>query len=178
MSADTVIVRDAAPADADALAEFNCLMALETEDVRLTPAVVKRGVDAVFEEASRGFYVVAEVDAYTGDGDGNGDGDGAGARTIAAALLVTREWSDWRDAEWWWIQSVYVRAPFRRRGLYRMLYEHVAARAANEKVCGFRLYVERDNSVAQQTYAALGMRETRYKVLEQLTAGAHGDSSA
>jgi len=133
MSADTVIIRDAAPADADALAEFNCLMALETEDV-------------------------------------------AGARTIAAALLVTREWSDWRDAEWWWIQSVYVRAPFRRRGLYRMLYEHVAARAANEKVCGFRLYVERDNSVAQQTYAALGMRETRYKVLEQLTAGAHGNS--
>jgi len=149
------IIRDAAPADAHALAEFNCAMALETEAVRLTPAVVRRGVEAVFAQPARGFYVVAEVDGE-----------------IAAALLVTREWSDWRNAEWWWIQSVYVRAPHRRRGAYRALYEHVTARAAAAgNVCGFRLYVERDNRIAQQTYAALGMRETRYKFFEQLSGG-------
>lgn len=155
------IIRDAAPADAHALAEFNCLMALETEDARLTPAVVRRGVEAVFAQPARGFYVVAEAGPASGD-----------ARDIAAALLVTREWSDWRNAEWWWIQSVYVRASHRRRGAYRALYEHVTARAAAAgNVCGFRLYVERDNAIAQQTYAALGMRETRYKLFEQLIAG-------
>lgn len=148
------IIRDAAPADAPALAEFNCLMALETEGVRLTPAVVRRGVEAVFADPARGFYAVAEID-----------------HAVAAALLVTREWSDWRNAEWWWIQSVYVRAPHRRRGLYRALHRYVAARAnAAGNVCGLRLYVERGNAVAQATYAALGMRETRYQLFEQLFA--------
>jgi len=153
------IIRDAAPADADALAAFNIAMARETEGLRLSPAVAQRGVEAVFADPARGFYVVAQA------GDAS-----AGAGDIAAALMVTREWSDWRCAEWWWIQSVYVRAEFRRRGLYRKLHEHIAARAAavdDPKVCGLRLYVERNNAAAQSTYAALGMRETRYKMFEQ-----------
>lgn len=148
-------IRNATVDDARALAEFNRRMALETEGLSLLPPVLLSGVKAVFEDPARGFYVVAET-----------------RRGLVAALMITREWSDWRDGEWWWIQSVYVRPSFRRRGVYRSLYRHVtdcAGRARN--VCGLRLYVERENRVAQQTYAALGMRETRYKVFEYLKPG-------
>lgn len=148
-------IRNATVDDARALAEFNRRMALETEGLSLLPPVLLSGVKAVFEDPARGFYVVAEA-----------------PRGLVAALMITREWSDWRDGEWWWIQSVYVRPSFRRRGVYRSLYRHVtdcAERARN--VCGLRLYVERENRVAQRTYAALGMRETRYRVFEYLKPG-------
>ncbi len=148
-------IRNATLADADTLAAFNRNIAMETENLALIPAVVLSGVKAVFENPARGFYVVAEA---------RGE--------LVASLLVTREWSDWRNGELWWIQSVYVTREWRRRGLYRLLYNHVKQRAEQaENVCGFRLYVERENHIAQKTYATLGMRETEYKVFEQLVSG-------
>ena len=89
---------------------------------------------------------------------------------VAAALTITTEWSDWRNGFFWWIQSVYVRPEHRRRGLYRTLHEHVRAAAeADPEVCGLRLYVERENASAQETYRALGMHETHYRMYEQAT---------
>lgn len=155
MPTHQTVIRNATVDDARALADFNRRMALETEGLSLPPPVSLSGVKAVFEDPARGFYVVAEAH-----------------RDLVAALMITREWSDWRDGEWWWIQSVYVRPSFRRRGVYRSLHRHVtdcAERAPN--VCGLRLYVERENRAAQQTYAMLGMRETRYKVFEYLKPG-------
>lgn len=155
-------LRMASVDDAPQLAEFNRAMAHETEGIGLDPGTVDSGVQAMFDESGRGFYVVAD----------------AGDR-LAGSLMITYEWSDWRDGMFWWIQSVYVRPEFRRRGVYRSLYRFVHDMAEGEPdVCGFRLYVERDNDRAQQTYGSLGMTRTPYLVYESLTRrkGAEGRS--
>ena len=150
-----MIIRQAMAHDAAELAEFNINMAQETEGVRLIPEVIRAGVDNMIAHPERGFYLVVELD--------NG---------IQASLMVTTEWSDWRNGTFWWIQSVYVRPDYRRQGLYRELYERVKELAEQEPaVCGYRLYVERENRAAQKTYARLGMRETEYKIFEELRDG-------
>lgn len=150
-----MIIRQALAQDAAELAEFNISMARETESVELIPDVIRAGVEAMIQHPERGFYLVVELD--------NG---------IQASLMVTTEWSDWRNGTFWWIQSVYVRPRYRRQGLYRELYERVKELAEQDSsVCGFRLYVERDNDVARQTYRRLGMQETDYRIFEELTPG-------
>ncbi len=150
-----MIIRQALSQDAAELAEFNINMARETENVELIPEVIRSGVEALIDHPERGFYLVVELD--------NG---------IQAALMITNEWSDWRNGMFWWIQSVYVRPAYRRQGLYRTLYERVKELAEqDDSVCGFRLYVERDNQPAQNTYTALGMEETEYKIYEELRPG-------
>ena len=148
----SVEVRMAAAADAATLAGFNRAMALETESRRLETEALLPGVEAVLRDPGHGFFVVAES-----------------ADEVAGALLVTYEWSDWRNGHFWWLQSVYVRPEYRRRGVYRRLHEFVLARArAAGGVAGLRLYVERENADAQRTYAALGMHETTYRMYEEL----------
>jgi ribosomal protein S18 acetylase RimI-like enzyme len=147
-------IRLATPADAAVLIEFNAAMARETEGKDLLPEVVGAGVHSLLANPAAGFYVIAEVER------------------VLAALMITKEWSDWRNGSFWWIQSVYVRPEARRQGIYRRLYRHVQEMAAQDpKVCGFRLYVERENRAAQATYGALGMKETRYLVFEELKPG-------
>ena len=138
------------PADAATIAKFNSAIARETEDKRLDADVVGPGVATLLADPSKGRYWVAESGGQ-----------------IVGQLMVTYEWSDWRNGVFWWVQSVYVRADHRRQGIYRRLYQHVKQLAASHDVCGFRLYVERDNAVAQQTYAAMGMHETVYKMFEE-----------
>lgn len=148
-------VRQATPADAPLLIEFNCAMALETERKELLPEVIGAGVRALLANPAAGFYVVAESEGR-----------------VMGALLITKEWSDWRNGTFWWIQSVYVRPEARRRGVYKTLYRHVQDLASNDPgVCGFRLYVERDNARALETYRALGMEQTHYLVFEELKPG-------
>jgi GNAT superfamily N-acetyltransferase len=148
---DEIVVRIGQMRDAVALADFNVAMARETESKALSRARASAGVDTVMENPAHGFYVVAEK-----------------AGIIAGSLMVTREWSDWRNGEFWWIQSVYVKPELRRQGIYRKLYEFVRAKALEKgNVCGFRLYVEQGNTVAQQTYRDLGMAETVYRMYEQ-----------
>ena len=148
-------IRRAGLRDAPALVEFNSAMALETEGKVLLPRVIGAGVRGLLRRPDSGFYMVAELDG-----------------AVIAALMVTREWSDWRNGDFWWIQSVYVRPAFRRRGVYRRLYRHLQAQAAKKRaVCGFRLYVERDNRRAQAAYRANGMDRTHYLVYEQLKPG-------
>jgi ribosomal protein S18 acetylase RimI-like enzyme len=148
----SMIIRRALSQDAVELAEFNTSIARETEGIELIPEVAAAGVRAMFDNPQMGFYLVVELD--------NG---------IQASLMVTTEWSDWRNGMFWWIQSVYVRSAYRRQGLYRELYERVKELAEQEPaVCGFRLYVERDNVTAQKTYQSLGMVETDYKLFEEL----------
>lgn len=146
-------IRKAAADDAPQLVEFNRAMALETEALELEAKVVAAGVEALFKNPERGFYVVAD----------------AGVR-LAGSLMITTEWSDWRDGMFWWVQSVYVRPEYRRQGVYRSLYRFVHSRAQERPdICGFRLYVEQDNLRAQETYQSLGMSRTRYLVYESLT---------
>ncbi len=148
-------VRLATPQDAPVLVEFNAAMALETEQKELLPDVIGAGVRSLLGNPAAGFYVVAEQNDR-----------------IVGSLMITKEWSDWRHGTFWWIQSVYVRPDVRRQGVYKLLYRHVPELATNDPaVCGFRLYVERENGRAQATYQALGMKETRYLVFEELTPG-------
>lgn len=150
-----MIIRRAMPQDAAELTEFNINMARETEGVELVPEVIGAGVRAMIGNPQMGFYLVVELD--------NG---------IQASLMVTSEWSDWRNGMFWWIQSVYVRPQYRRQGLYRELYARVKELAEQEpSVCGFRLYVERDNRNAQVTYQSLNMVETEYRIFEELKPG-------
>ena len=150
-----MIIRQALSQDIAELAEFNINMARETEGVELIPEVITTGVKGMIENPQRGYYLVVELD--------NG---------IQASLMVTTEWSDWRNGMFWWIQSVYVRPAYRRQGLYRELYARVKELAEQEpSVCGFRLYVDRDNTNAQKSYESLGMVETEYRLFEELQQG-------
>jgi ribosomal protein S18 acetylase RimI-like enzyme len=141
--------------DAATIARFNAQMALETEGKELIPEVIGAGVQRLLQTPSLGFYLVAEHEGR-----------------VIACLMITNEWSDWRNGLFWWIQSVYVEKDFRRRGVYRRMYEEVRAMAQREAgVCGFRLYVEKDNEAAHATYSSLGMKETDYLLYEELKPG-------
>ena len=147
-----MIIRRALSQDIAELADFNIKMARETESVELIPEVITAGVKTMIDNPQMGFYLVVELD--------NG---------IQASLMITTEWSDWRNGIFWWIQSVYVRPQYRRQGLYRELYTRVKEMAEQEpSVCGFRLYVENENHAAQKTYQSQGMSETEYKIYEEL----------
>ena len=144
------VVRPATPTDTPIIAEFNCLLAKESEDKHLNPDTVVAGVTALFESTERGQYYVAEIDGK-----------------IIGQLLITYEWSDWRNGMFWWIQSVYVVAEHRRTGVFSSLYKEVSDIARHEPaVCGIRLYVEAENKRARDTYTALGMSHAGYEVME------------
>lgn len=137
--------------DVDALVEFNHAMAMETEGKGLDRDILRPGVEAVFSDQNKGFYVVA------------GDND-----VIVAGLMVTFEWSDWRNAWFWWIQSVYIKPEARGQKLYRQMYEFVKKLARDSgDVCGFRLYVESDNLHAQTVYETVGMSGSHYRMYEE-----------
>ena len=148
--ADPILVRPAKPGDLITLVEFNSAMALETEGRNLDPGSLQAGVAAVLEDSHKGFYLLAER-------QGNPIGQ----------LLVTSEWSDWRNAYFWWIQSVYVMPEHRRLGVYRALDRQVRVQAKQRgNVCGVRLYVDRQNHGAQKVYSRLGMFPSNYDMYE------------
>jgi len=144
-------VRTATPADAAVVVEFNRLLAEESEGKALDRAVLAAGVAAQLADARKGRYFLAEAKGE-----------------VLGQVGLTFEWSDWRNGWMWWIQSVYVRADARRRGVFRALFEHVRQTALTDgRVVCLRLYVDRDNHGAQQTYARLGMQVSGYFVLEK-----------
>lgn len=146
-----VTVRPATLADLDVLVRFSAAMARETEGRTLTLSRLRKGIRSVLESGEHGRYLVAESGA-----------------SVVGQLLLTYEWSDWRNGVFWWIQSVYVEPSARRRGVYQTLHKHVV-RDARERgdVCGVRLYVEKDNAAARAAYAGLGMTATAYRIYEQ-----------
>ena len=152
-------IRPATPADAPLLVEWAMAMACETEHKRLAPEALHAGIAAGIADPSKARYFIAMQDAAL-----------AGHETVGIAvgtLMLTREWSDWRNGDWWWIQSVYVAPEHRRRGVYAALYRHVETLArATPGVVGLRLYVEKDNANAHRTYAALGMVDAGYAMYE------------
>jgi ribosomal protein S18 acetylase RimI-like enzyme len=147
----SIHVRPARQEDVSLMVRWQMAMALETEDKPLDEAVLARGIQRAFEDERKGRYYIAEI----------------GGRP-AGTLMLTWEWSDWRDGWWWWIQSVFVDEEFRRRGVYRAMYAHVLAQAeADPEVRGIRLYVDQDNSSARRTYEFLGMQHPRYVMYEK-----------
>ena len=145
-------VEHATAEDVAFIVACNSAMAAETEDLGLEARTLEAGIRYLLDNPREGFYLVAR--------DGGKD---------VGTLMVTFEWSDWRNGRFWWIQSVYVEAHARRRGVYRAMHDAVRGLAgADPQACGLRLYVERDNETAQRTYTDIGMRETHYRLYEEL----------
>lgn len=143
-------IRQAELSDAQVIADFNVRLALETEDLRLAPDRVAAGVATLLKDPAKGVYYLAEVDGAVG-----------------GQLMITYEWSDWRNGNLWWIQSVYVKQEFRRLGVFRALFHHVQALAqARKDVPAIRLYVHAENVRAHESYQRLGMKRTKYEVFE------------
>ena len=159
MAADPpgLTVRPATAADAGVISAFNVALAAESEGLALAPATVAAGVAACLADPAKGFYTVAEV--------------GGG---VVGMVLVTFEWTDWRNGWFWWLQSVYVAPAARRRGVLTALYRHLRDRAAGAGVVGLRLYVEQANAAGHAAYAALGLTSTGYGVLEDALGGTPG----
>jgi GNAT superfamily N-acetyltransferase len=156
---DSISIRNATRDDVIFLRDCNIAMAHESEQKQLAPEVLTRGIVAVFDHPERGFYIVAERE---------------GVRV--GSLLITHEWSDWRNGGWWWIQSVYVIPDARRSGVFRSMYREIDARARKSAgVIGLRLYVEKENTRAQQTYAALGMEPAHYSLYQREFAPASAE---
>ncbi|HVJ64337.1 MAG TPA: GNAT family N-acetyltransferase [Bdellovibrionota bacterium] len=147
-----ISIRTGKPSDLDTLFAFQLAMAAESEDIALDQDKLRLGLRTVLASVELGTYYLAEE-----------SGEPLGC------LLVTREWSDWRNGHVWWIQSVYVPPAHRKRGIYRQLYTHLQELAReDETVVGIRLYVEKDNIRARDVYKKLGMNEERYLVCEWL----------
>jgi len=146
-----ITIRKATPEDASAIIDFQQKMAWETEQLTLASKIITKGVNAVFANTTRGQYWVAED-------EGN----------VVASLLITFEWSDWRNTNVWWFQSVYVLPVFRRTGIFRSMYSHIKNEADKQDIAGLRLYVESNNSRAKKTYEALGMKSEHYTMYEWL----------
>jgi GNAT superfamily N-acetyltransferase len=143
-------IRNARPEDAAVVAEFNARLAAETEGRTLEPAVLAEGVRQAIADPAKALYWLAEVDGR-----------------VVGQLMLTLEWSDWRNGWFWWIQSVYVHPDWRGRGVFTQLYRWVETEARRRAdVCGLRLYMENDNARARRTYERLGLRGTHYQVFE------------
>lgn len=152
MPEGSISIRPAVEADVETIAEFNLALCREIEGRELDPGTVLSGVRRFVMEPGRGRYFVAVCEGK-----------------IVGQAAYTFEWSDWRNGEIWWFQSVYVDADFRVKGVFRLLFEHIRELArAHPDCCGVRLYMERQNETARRAYRKLGFREAGYEVLELL----------
>ena len=145
-------IRLARREDSRYFVEFNSAMALETEGKSLDQRTVDAAVKAVFDDPNKGFYVVAEEDGV-----------------VVGGLMVTYEWSDWRNAWWWWIQSVFLRPEARGKRVYSQLNDFVKSQAkVAGNVYGIRLYVETENAHAQRVYEKVGMERSNYIMYHEM----------
>ena len=142
-------IRNAGIHDVAVLADHNQAMAVETEDRHLNREIIEAGLQEVLSHPEKGFYMVAEAEGQ-----------------IVANLMITVEWSDWRNAPMWWFQSVYVRPEHRQQGVFKLMYQEVMDQARNQGVKELRLYVEKSNVRAQKVYEQLGMAESHYLMYE------------
>lgn len=151
MKSNDVRIREATPEDLDQIVRFNSALAAETEDTTLNQEHLVVGVREALADTNRCQYYLAEIDG-----------------TIVGQTMFTTEWSDWRNGYFWWIQSVYIDTAYRRRGIFRLLYEHIRNKAKlRSEVCGIRLYVHKENLRAIETYRRMGMILTHYLVCEE-----------
>lgn len=145
-------IRDAHPGDLQVIVDFNQRLAQESEGKSLDLATLTAGVQSLLADRQKGRYFVAESDGR-----------------VAGQMMITHEWSDWRNGDIWWLQSVYVHPDFRRQGVFRQLLEHVLAQGAVESSIGLRLYVDEHNRSAIETYRRFGFESGAYRVMERLS---------
>ena len=145
-----ITIRQATITDSAVIVRFNAFMADETEHITLDQNRLKAGVESLLRDPSKGVYYLAERN-----------------NVVVGQMMITYEWSDWRNGTFWWIQSVYVESNARGSGVFRALFGHVHSLAKSQKdVCGLRLYVERTNDRAKRTYDRHGMHLSHYEMYE------------
>ncbi|WP_435183338.1 GNAT family N-acetyltransferase [Cylindrospermopsis raciborskii G7] len=153
--ASDLLIRQGELGDLQVLVEFNQALIYETENKQLPINDINAGVKTLLKNPSLGFYLLAQKN-----------------NQVVGSLMVTTEWSDWRNGLYWWIQSVYIHPDFRRQGVFKALYQAVKQQAKTQtsglKVSGFRLYVEKENVIAKRTYQSLGMEKSHYEIFEEL----------
>jgi len=147
---NSIVVRKAVANDAGEIAQFNIDHALEIEDMVLDAEKARKGVNAVFSDTSKGCYFVAVVDGE-----------------VVGSLLITYEWSDWRAAQIWWLQSVFVKPSARKLGAFKALFEYVEKEAQANSACELKLYVMDNNPRAKVAYERVGMQQSRYVIFEK-----------
>ena len=146
----TIMIRRATPADIPVLVDFQTRLAMESENVTLDKTILARGMQAMFNDPSKGEYFIAEI-----------KGEAVGCH------MITYEWSDWRNGVVYWLQSVYVKESFRKAGVLRQMFEALRQRInADDSIKGLRLYVDNTNARAQKVYEAMGMNGNHYSVYE------------
>jgi GNAT superfamily N-acetyltransferase len=161
MAEPIIDIRQAVFDDVETLVDFNIALCRETEGRELDRVTVSEGVRRFVSEPARGQYVVALI-----------------AGEVVGQTAHTFEWSDWRNGEIWWIQSVYVHPLHRGRGVFRALFAHIKQLGEKDaECCGIRLYMERENDSARQSYLRLGFSETGYEVLELLFSGSESSTT-
>ncbi len=160
---EQIQVRPATMADLETVVAFNAALAKETEQRDLDLSTLRAGVKAIFQDSKKGWYAIAEQTIDSGETE------------VMGQILVTFEWSDWRNANFWWLQSLYVGQKHRQNGVFRRLFEYVQTQAHDnqEDISGFRLYVEQENDQAHQAYAHLGFQETVYRMYEKKLSAQH-----
>jgi GNAT superfamily N-acetyltransferase len=143
-------IRKAIQEDANTIVDFQVKMAKETENLELERNIVEKGVEAVFNDSGKGLYFVAEEN-----------------NIVVASLMITYEWSDWRNGLVYWIQSVYVVDNYRKKGVFRLMYEHIKTKVSqDESLRGIRLYVDKTNTKAINVYNRIGMNGEHYQLFE------------
>ena len=143
-------IRKASVSDKNIIRDFNIALALETENLKLDPLLVMQGVEAVLDDNSKGFYLLAIEENH-----------------VIGQLMITTEWSDWRNGYFWWIQSVFIHPDFRQQGVFKQLTQGVRSLANHKSsICGLRLYVDNENENARRVYQQLGWIETNYSLFE------------
>ena len=143
-------IRKALNKDIDVIARYNYNLAYETENKILDMNILTRGVEAIIKDENKGIYHVCEVDGK-----------------VVGQIMYTYEWSDWRNGTFLWIQSAYVNKEFRGMGVFKALYKFIRDIADNDNnICGIRLYVEKENTIAKKTYKNIGMKECNYYIYE------------
>ena len=135
--------------DTENIAQFQVDMAMESEGTQLDKDIVTKGVSAAMADENKGLYYIARVDGKA-----------------VGSLMLTREWSDWNNGWYWWIQSVYVAPDYRRQGVYKSMYQAVCTDAKQQNIAQVRLYVDKTNTRGQKVYSSLGMQESHYLIYE------------
>ena len=144
------LVRRAKKQDIATIVSFNQAMANETENISLKSSILIPGVEALFNDQKLGFYIVCEVD-----------------KSVRACLMISYEWSDWRNGLFWWIQSVFVQKEYRKQGLYKLMYQYIKTLVdGRDDIVGIRLYVDDENKNAKNVYKKLGMHKSNYELFE------------
>lgn len=143
------MIRIATIDDVEVIVKNNLLLAKETENIDLDEQTVRKGVQNLINDKTKGSYYLYIIDD-----------------AIVAQTLITYEWSDWRNKTFWWIQSVYVKANFRKQKIFQNLYNYIENLAKDVGSCGLKLYVDQNNHIAQNVYNSLGMEKSHYYLYE------------